>query len=174
MATLPHPDAVGMDPEKLEQVTQLFHAQIQQGLHPGAGLAVYRYGQLVLDIHGGVSDIRDGGGATQPVTSKTLFVLMSSTKPLPARIITIGQVKAITVSSSEIAWTRRHCAGRSLAHRPAHCHSIQSKTVLCSGADHWQPPRLGSWTRGGHRGHSRGNSTRRLWLERRFRHELGR
>jgi CubicO group peptidase (beta-lactamase class C family) len=84
MATFTNPDAVGMDPEKLEQVKQLFHSQIQQGLHPGAGLAVYRYGHLVLDIHGGVSDLRDGGGATQPVTSKTMFVLMSSTKPLAA------------------------------------------------------------------------------------------
>ena len=57
MATFTNPDAVGMDPEKLEKVKQLFHAQIQQGLHPGAGLAVYRYGHLVLDIHGGVSDV---------------------------------------------------------------------------------------------------------------------
>jgi CubicO group peptidase (beta-lactamase class C family) len=84
MATLTHPATVGMDPEKLEQVQQLFHAQIAQGLHPGAGLAVYRYGHRVLDIHGGVSDVRDGGGATQPVTSQTMFVLMSSTKPLAA------------------------------------------------------------------------------------------
>jgi len=84
MATLTHPAAVGMDPEKLEQVKQLFHAQIEQGLHPGAGLAVYRYGHLVLDIHGGVADVRDSGRATQPVTSETMFVLMSSTKPLAA------------------------------------------------------------------------------------------
>src|SRR5512145_578728 len=84
MTTFTHPDAVGMDPKKLEQVQQLFYAQIERGLHPGAGLAVYRYGHLVLDIHGGVSDVRDGGGATQPVTSQTMFVLMSSTKPLAA------------------------------------------------------------------------------------------
>src|SRR5262249_53710729 len=62
MATFTNPAAVGMDPEKLERVKQLFHAQIEQGLHPGAGLAVYRYGHLVLDIHGGVSDVRDGVG----------------------------------------------------------------------------------------------------------------
>ena len=84
MTTLTNPDAVGMDAEKLEQVKQLFHAQIEDGLHPGAGLAVYRYGNLVLDIHGGVSDVRDGGSATQPVTRETMFVLMSSTKPLAA------------------------------------------------------------------------------------------
>ena len=74
MTTFTHPDAVGMDPKKLEQVQQLFYAQIERGLHPGAGLAVYRYGHLVLDIYGGVSDLRDGGGATLPVTSKTMRV----------------------------------------------------------------------------------------------------
>ena len=52
MTTFTHPDAVGMDPKKLEQVQQLFYAQIERGLHPGAGLAVYRYGHLVLDIYG--------------------------------------------------------------------------------------------------------------------------
>ena len=91
MATLTNPDAVGMDPEKLEQVKQLFHAQLEQGLHPGAGLAVYRSGHLVLDIHGGVSDVRGGGGATQPVISTTMFVLMSSTKPLAADVSTCSR-----------------------------------------------------------------------------------
>ena len=42
--------AVAMDSRKLEQVRQLFQQQIDDGLHPGAGLAVYRYGNLVLDI----------------------------------------------------------------------------------------------------------------------------
>jgi len=78
MATLTKPDAVAMDSQKLEQVKQLFQKQIDDGLHPGAGLAVYRYGNLVLDIHGGT--MNDG----KPVTDKTMFVLMSSTKPLAA------------------------------------------------------------------------------------------
>jgi CubicO group peptidase (beta-lactamase class C family) len=78
LATLIAPDAVAMDSQKLEQVKQLFQKQIDDGQHPGAGLAVYRYGNLVLDIHGGnVSD-------SKPVTSETMFVLMSSTKPLTA------------------------------------------------------------------------------------------
>ena len=33
--------------------SQLFQQQIDEGLHPGAGLAVYRYGNLVLDVNGG-------------------------------------------------------------------------------------------------------------------------
>ena len=77
MATLTKPDAVAMDSQKLEQVNQLFQQQIDEGLHPGAGLAVYRYGNLVLDIYGGIAN-------TEPVASDTMFVLMSSTKPLTA------------------------------------------------------------------------------------------
>ena len=78
MATLTKPDAVAMDSQKLEQVKQLFKQQIDDGLHPGAGLAVYRYGNLVLDIFGGETD------SGKPVTDETMFVLMSSTKPLTA------------------------------------------------------------------------------------------
>ena len=77
MATMTAPDAVAMDSQKLEQVKQLFHQQIKDGLHPGAGLAVYRYGNLVLDIFGGIAN-------TEPVNDETMFVLMSSTKPLTA------------------------------------------------------------------------------------------
>ena len=78
MATMTTPDAVAMDSQKLEQVKQLFHKQINDRLHPGAGLAVYRYGNLVLDIYGG--DAKTG----KPVAADTMFVLMSSTKPLTA------------------------------------------------------------------------------------------
>ena len=77
MATMTKPDAVAMDSRKLEQVKELFQRQIDEGLHPGAGLAVYRYGNLVLDIFGGTAN-------TGPVTAETMFVLMSSTKPLTA------------------------------------------------------------------------------------------
>ena len=82
MTTLAKPDAVQMDGQKLEQVKQLFHQQIDEGIHPGAGLAVYRYGNLVLDIHGGT-------GKDKPVDAETMFVLMSSTKPLTASCLYI-------------------------------------------------------------------------------------
>jgi len=77
MATLSAPDGVAMDSDKLEQVKKLFYSQIAEGLHPGAGLSVYRYGKQVLDIYGGI-------GKSGPVTADTMFVLMSSTKPLTA------------------------------------------------------------------------------------------
>ena len=80
MATLTTPDTVSMDPGKLQQAKDLFHQQIADGVHPGAGLAVYRYGKLVLDIHGGAADANTG----RPVDDETMFVLFSSTKPLAA------------------------------------------------------------------------------------------
>ena len=72
------PLSVGMDAGALAEVERLFDEQILGGLHPGAALAVYRHGRLVLDRTGGVADTATGS----PVTPDTLFVLFSSTKPL--------------------------------------------------------------------------------------------
>lgn len=72
------PTAVAMDATALEAVKRLFFRQIEEGQHPGAALAVYRNGQLVLDLIGGVADIETGA----PVQPDTMFVLFSSTKPL--------------------------------------------------------------------------------------------
>lgn len=49
------PDAVKMDASDLNKIKVLFEEQINQGLHPGALLAVYRHGNLVLDLHGGIA-----------------------------------------------------------------------------------------------------------------------
>ena len=77
--------SVQMDPQALGRVEEIFQQQIDQGLHPGAALAVYRYGQLVLDIIGGHVD----DDASKPVTQDTMFVLFSSTKPLAAACLYI-------------------------------------------------------------------------------------
>ena len=83
MATLTTPETVSMNPAGLEEVRRVFNRQISEGLHPGAGLAVYRYGSLVLDIHGGVADNNTGRRADD----QTMFVLFSSTKPLAGACI---------------------------------------------------------------------------------------
>ena len=85
MVTLTSPETVSMSAAGLEEVTRLFHRQIADGVHPGAGLAVYRYGKPVLDIHGGVADSKTG----RPVDAETMFVLFSSTKPLAAACLYI-------------------------------------------------------------------------------------
>ena len=71
---------VRMDPRGLERVAELFYQQIEEGIHPGAALAVYRFGKLTLDLRGGKADRE----ADSPVNGDTMFVLYSSTKPLTA------------------------------------------------------------------------------------------
>lgn len=71
---------VAMDPRGLSRVEELFHRQIEEGAHPGASLAVYRGGQPVLELYGGLADRESG----RPVDEQSLFVLYSSTKPLTA------------------------------------------------------------------------------------------
>ena len=78
-------DSVQMDPQALARVEQLFKEQIEKGLHPGAGLAVYRHGKPVLDLYGGLADQISG----KPVSSETMFVLFSATKPLAAACLHI-------------------------------------------------------------------------------------
>ena len=78
-------DTVQMDVSGLQRVEELFRQQIQEGVHPGAALAVYRHGKQVLDLYGGAADEKIG----KPVTSDTMFVLYSSTKPLAAACLYI-------------------------------------------------------------------------------------
>ena len=74
------PHDVMMDPKSLERVEDMFNSQIVEGHHPGAALAVYRFGKPVLDLYGGLADLAAG----TPVTEDTIFVLYSSTKSLTA------------------------------------------------------------------------------------------
>ena len=78
-------DAVQMDAKALQRVEELFHQQIEQRVHPGAALAVYRHGKQVLDLYGGLADEESG----KPVASDTVFVLYSATKPLAAACLHI-------------------------------------------------------------------------------------
>ncbi len=63
----------------LAEAERLFAEQLSPlRLHPGAALAVYHGGQLVLDLAAGFADTQRGAR----VRSETLFLLFSSTKPL--------------------------------------------------------------------------------------------
>ena len=73
-------DPTGMNPTAVQELETLFRQQIDRGLHPGAGLAVYRHGKLAVDLWGGLAD--DAAGT--PVNADTMFILYSSTKPLAA------------------------------------------------------------------------------------------
>src|SRR5215213_10257436 len=63
----------------LAEVERLFRSQLSPlRLFPGAGLAVYHHGRLVLDLAAGYADTQRG----ELVRQDTVFLLFSSTKPL--------------------------------------------------------------------------------------------
>ena len=115
------PLAVGMDAGKLAEVEKLFDEQIRRGEHPGAALAVYRRGHLVVDRVGGVADEATG----RPVTAETMFVLFSSTKPLASLAVLqqIDRGKAAlddTVASYWPEFGQNGKAGVTLRHMLTH------------------------------------------------------
>jgi CubicO group peptidase (beta-lactamase class C family) len=61
-----------------ESLRELFQAQVAvERLHPGAALAVYHRGRLVVDLVAGLADTQRG----VPVSTDTLFALRSAGKP---------------------------------------------------------------------------------------------
>lgn len=61
-------------------VARTFARQLELGAELGAGLAVYRRGQLVVDLHGGLADVR----TRRPWTERTRVCVFSVTKGLTA------------------------------------------------------------------------------------------
>lgn len=63
------------------EIERLFHHQLSPlRLYPGAALATYHRGRLVLDLVGGYADTQRG----EPVHAETLFSLFSGSKPFAA------------------------------------------------------------------------------------------
>jgi hypothetical protein len=70
--------ARGLTRSGVAAIEELFAAHIARGWHPGAQLAVYRGGELVMDIVGGEAALG------QRLTRHHRMLLFSSTKPLMA------------------------------------------------------------------------------------------
>jgi len=77
------PEALGLDPAKLERACDIVASHIAGDFHPGAQLAVARHGKLAL--------YRAFGSATvnpsRPVDERTLFPLFSNTKVITAAAV---------------------------------------------------------------------------------------
>lgn len=77
------PEAVDLDPAKLERACEIVVSHIAGGYHPGAQLAVARHGKLAL--------YRSFGDATvdpsRPADERTLFPLFSNTKVITAAAV---------------------------------------------------------------------------------------
>jgi CubicO group peptidase (beta-lactamase class C family) len=69
-------------PSGTDRVEAVFRSHLDQGLHHGAQLAVYREGEQVVDLAGGTTG-PDGGD----VSSDQRFLLFSCTKPLAAATV---------------------------------------------------------------------------------------
>jgi len=74
--------SLGVDLKALDDLVQVFNLMMEEGLHPGAQLAVYRNGELVIELAGGI-DPPSG----KPITEKTLFQIRSITKALAAMVM---------------------------------------------------------------------------------------
>jgi len=71
-----------VDPRGLEGLCRLFQEMIDEGLHAGAQLAVFKNGRLIIELAGGAA--RPDGA---PVTFETLFQIRSITKALAAMVM---------------------------------------------------------------------------------------
>lgn len=73
----------GLSAKGIEKITQVFNQLLAEDYHPGAQLAVYRHGELVLELAGGVTE----PGGKVPVTAKTLYQIRSTTKALTTLVM---------------------------------------------------------------------------------------
>jgi len=64
-------------------IENTFFQQIQEGLHPGAQLAVLRFGEFLLDCSAGHTD----SSKKKPITAETRFLTFSLTKPYTSACI---------------------------------------------------------------------------------------
>lgn len=75
---------LGIDAKELENLVQLFQEMLDDGLHLGAQLAVFKDGELVIELAGGTT-----GPSGEPVSPDTLFQVRSITKALAAMVMLV-------------------------------------------------------------------------------------
>jgi CubicO group peptidase (beta-lactamase class C family) len=77
---LAEPEEVGMNPEGVERIQQVFAGQLRRRLHFGAQLVIARHGRVVVDMAGGMANL----AKQSAVTIDTPFLVFSVTKPFTA------------------------------------------------------------------------------------------
>ncbi len=92
----------GLTPEGLANVRTLFERHIALGWHPGAQLAVYRDGVLVLDVAGGEA------APGRVLTASAPMLLFSATKPIMAACIHLLHERGLLDYDTTVAslWPR--------------------------------------------------------------------
>jgi CubicO group peptidase (beta-lactamase class C family) len=95
-------EARGLTPEGLSAVRAVFERQLALGWHPGAQLAVYRDGVLMLEIAGGEA------APGRVLTSCAPMLLFSATKPITAACIHLLHERGLLDYDTPVAsiWPR--------------------------------------------------------------------
>jgi len=106
--------AAGFEPGALARLAELFESQLASGLHPGAQLTIRRHGDIVFEAAGGTMR---PGEAGPPVTSDTLFLIFSATKPLTAMAVHLLAERGSIDLDAPVAryWPEFGCGGKESA-----------------------------------------------------------
>lgn len=75
-------DRRGFGAAGLDGVAGLFQQMLDEGQHPGGQLAIYRNGELVMEVLGGTT-----GAKGEPVSGQTLYQIRSTTKALTTMVM---------------------------------------------------------------------------------------
>jgi CubicO group peptidase (beta-lactamase class C family) len=105
--------SVGLDPNALERIGEIFERQLATELHPGAQLTVRRRGEVVFEAAGGTAR----PGEPRAVAADTLFLVFSATKPLTAMAIHLLAERGALELESPVAryWPEFGCLGKETA-----------------------------------------------------------
>lgn len=78
-----NPEALGLDPRKLDRLCAVIGRHIEEGHHPGAQVAVARHGRLALFRSFGTACIE----GNRPADARSLFLMYSNTKVVTAAAV---------------------------------------------------------------------------------------
>jgi CubicO group peptidase (beta-lactamase class C family) len=125
----------------LAQVEHLFRVQLSpQRLHPGAALAVYHRGQLVLDLFAGFADSQRGDA----VRTDTLFPLFSGTKPF-ASVALLQQIERGRAALDDSVATHWPAFGQRGKGRVLIRHILSHRGGFPTTPPELTPERWGDW-----------------------------
>jgi CubicO group peptidase (beta-lactamase class C family) len=131
------PEALGLDPARIEQIYALIERHVAEGLYPGAQVAVARHGRLAAFRTFGRARL-----APEPVdaTDDTLFLLYSQTKMIVAatvwQLVDQGAVSFADKISEHIPEFAKHGKGDITLHQVlSHQGGFPTATI---GMEAWQ------------------------------------
>jgi CubicO group peptidase (beta-lactamase class C family) len=81
-------DRLHLNAKAMDDLAALFEGMIKEGLHPGAQLALYRDGELAIELAGGMDGYPEDVNSA-PITTDSIFQIRSITKILTTIVMLI-------------------------------------------------------------------------------------